>query len=158
MLEIIPPSFVLQRKVGGSAARLITPDAVSKAQSNVDSLRPPIQKEVARLLEEIARAARVRDKSARDIIWSRAHEIRGLAGSAKRAKLGQISNILCQYLNDSDGDFKPDPNLITTITVAALHTLREGSDDDKLVEILVNDCARAAQRQKVRENRGDLSQ
>lgn len=156
MVDIIPPSYILQRKVGGSAARLITPSTVSKAQANVDALRPPIQKEVARLLEEIARAARVRDKGARNIIWTRAHEIRGLAGSAKRARLGEVSNILCHYLNDTKEDFIPDANLITTITVAALHTLKEGSDDDLLVEVLVRDCHVAAGIQKRREGRGDM--
>lgn len=156
MVELIPQSFLLQRKVGGSAARLITPSIVSKAQSNVDALRPPLQKEVARLLEEIARAARIRDKAARNIIWTRAHEIRGLAGSAKRKKLGEVSNILCQYLNETEKDFIPDANLITTITVAALHTLKEGSDEDELVNALVIDCHLAAAVQRKREGRGEM--
>ncbi len=156
MTEIIPPSFMLQKKVGGSAARLITPEAVARAQDNVDLLRPPIQREVARLLEEIARAARVRDIGARDFIWSRAHEIRGLAGSAKRIRLGQISNILCHYLNDTQIGFKPDANLITKISVAALHTLHDNSDEDAAVAQLVDDCSTAASRQKIREGRGEL--
>ncbi len=154
--DIFPPSFLLQRKIGGKAARLITPDAAAKSQANVDALRPPIQRAITLMLEEIAYASRVRGKGSRDLIWAKAHEIRGLAGSAKRVKLGQISDILCHYLNDAPSDFIPDPNMITTISVAALHTLRENADSDILVETLVNDCARAAAAQRKREGRGEM--
>ncbi len=154
--DIVPPSFLLQRKIGGKAARLITPDAAARSQAFIDELRPPIQKAVTQMLEEIARAARVRGIGSRDLIWTKAHEIRGLAGSVKRKQLGIISDILCHYLNDAPSEFIPDANLITTITVAALHTLREGADDDLMVETLVSDCSKAAIVQRGRENRGNM--
>lgn len=156
VFDIIPPSFILQRKIGGKASRLITPDAAAKSQAYVDELRPPIQKAITLMLEEIARAARVRGVGSMDLIWAKAHEIRGLAGSVKRVQLGRISDILCHYLNNAPTGFLPDPNLITTVTVAALHTLRENADADVLVETLVNDCAKAASVQRRREGRGGM--
>lgn len=156
VFDILPPSFLLQRKIGGKAARLITPEAAAKSQAYVDELRPPVQKAITQMLEEIARAARVRGVGSRDIIWAKAHEIRGLAGTVKRKQLGRISDILCHYLNSTPLEFIPDPNLITTITVAALHTLRENADDDAMVETLVSDCAKAAIVQRNREGRGGM--
>jgi hypothetical protein len=155
--EIIAPNYRLQKKVGGSATRLLTPELHKKAADALEKVIPPIAEEVERLLREIEVAARHRDPEARDLMWANAHEIRGMAGTAGKVALGQAGNLICHYLNGTDSHFKPDANVLTTIVVVALQAMKDGADTDPMVRTLLSDSARAVIAQRTREGRAKPS-
>jgi hypothetical protein len=153
-IQIIPPSLALQRKVGGSAARLITPLVKWQAEKAVDFIKPEIRAEVERLLAELART---RTAPWRDAIWNNAHEIRGLAGTCDAVNLGRAANLLCLYLNGTDSDFVGDANLVTSITVLALQSLKFCEASHELMPVLLTDSLQALQVQCRREGRSLIS-
>ncbi len=153
LAEIIEPSYVLQRKMGGSAARLLTPAKVKKAEAAVAELVPPLRFEVERLLGEIAALTKKCKPGCSPKIWALAHEIRGLAGSADYVQLGKVCDLLCLYIEEKDMNFIPNENMISTINVTANFTLNEGADSDPIVEKLIEDCRRAVVVQRRREGR-----
>jgi HPt (histidine-containing phosphotransfer) domain-containing protein len=152
--EIIAPSFALQRKVGGPVARLLTPERVKKAEANVQTLVPPLKDEVARILREMEALVATRRSGLRDKVFAQAHEIRGLAGTAGRQRLGQAAHLLCRYLEDTPATFVPDANLLSTITVVATYACTDTADSDPMIATLINDAARAVVVQRRREGRG----
>jgi hypothetical protein len=156
-VQIIPPSLALQRKVGGSAARLITPMAIKKADMAIDFIKPEIRAEVERRVREIQEIARTRKAPWRDAIWNHAHEIRGLAGTCDAVNLGRSSNLLCLYLNGTDSDFVGDANLVTSITVLALQSLKFNDATHELMPVLLTDSLQAIQVQCRREGRSLIS-
>jgi HPt (histidine-containing phosphotransfer) domain-containing protein len=153
--EIIAPSFALQRKVGGPVARLLTPERVKKAEANVETLVPPLKDEVARILRKMEALVASRPAGLRDKVFACAHEIRGLAGTARRQKLGQAAHLLCRYLENTPASFVPDANLLSTITVVATYACVDTADADPMIAMLINDAARAVVVQRRREGRGD---
>lgn len=152
-VEIIEPSFGIQTKMGGSAKMFATDKKIKQAEDNLAELVPPLQKVVSLMLKDISKLARFRGDNARNGIWDHAHEIRGLAANANLSLLGLVANQICIYLNDTPDDYHPDADLITTLTVAALHTLKPEADKDEIIETLVNDCSKAVQAQIKREGR-----
>ncbi len=154
-VEIIAPSFRLQKKLGGPASRILTPVAYEKAQKALDDAIPPIAQEVGRLVKELELAVHSRAPNARDHIWETAHEIRGLAGTAGKKSLGEAANIMCRYLNGSESGFKADPAILFTITFVAVQALKEGADEDPMITTLLTDSARAVSVQRAREGRGE---
>lgn len=156
-VQIIPPSLALQRKVGGSAARLITPLVKTQADKAVDFIKPEIRAEVERLLSEIQEIARVRKAPWRDAIWNRAHEIRGLAGTCDAVNLGRSANLLCLYLNGTDSDFVGEAGLVTSITVLASQSLKFTESSHELMPVLLTDSLQAIHVQCRREGRSLIS-
>ena len=154
IVEITEPSFHLQRKVGGPAANILTAAKRKSAEEALLKVIPPVADEVRRLLDEMQEAIRRRAHCLRDLVWSSAHEIRGLAGTTGRNSLGQAANLMCHYLNDTDSDFNPDPNIVATISVVAMHAVHETADKDPMVRTLLVDCAKAVIAQRNREGRG----
>jgi hypothetical protein len=152
-VEIIPPSTALQRKVGGSAARLVTPMARAKAAAAIELIKPEVRAEVERLIELIQITARQRRVPWRDVVWNAAHEIRGLAGTCDATNLGRAANLLCLYFNDTPADFDGDPNLVTSITVLALQSMKFGEASHELMPLLLTDSLKAIQVQCRREGR-----
>jgi hypothetical protein len=152
-VHLIPPSFRLQRKVGGPAAHVLTPDVYRKAEMVVADLVPPLEVEVHRLLDELYEVLTTRQPRARDLIWSNAHEIRGLAGTVGKVCLGQAANLICQYLHDTKSSFEPDREVMQTIVVIAFQALRDDADEDPMIKVLVQDGARAILAQRHREGR-----
>jgi chemotaxis protein histidine kinase CheA len=152
-VEIIPANFGLQKKLGGAAGRLLTPVVFEKAQKALEAELPPLTDEVGRLMKELELAVRRRDKNARDVIWSNAHEIRGLAGTAGKKSLGQAADLMCRYLNGSESSFQADPTVLSTIAIVAMQAVKEGADTDAMVEMLLSDSARAVAAQRKREGR-----
>ncbi|MCU0882482.1 MAG: hypothetical protein MUF14_07430 [Hyphomonadaceae bacterium] len=152
-VQILPPSLALQRKVGGSAARLITPMARQKAAASVELIKPEIRAEVERLIALIQVTARERKLPWRDTVWNAAHEIRGLAGTCDATNLGRAANLLCLYFNGTDSDFDGDPNLVTSITVLALQSIKLGDEGHELMPLLLTDSLKAIEVQCRREGR-----
>jgi chemotaxis protein histidine kinase CheA len=152
-VEIIPANFGLQKKLGGAAGRLLTPVMFEKAQKALEAELPPLTDEVGRLMKELELAVRRRDKNARDVIWSNAHEIRGLAGTAGKKSLGQAADLMCRYLNGSESNFQADPTVLSTIAIVAMQAVKEGADTDAMVQMLLSDSARAVAAQRKREGR-----
>lgn len=152
-VQITAPSFALQRKVGGPAARLLTPERVKKAEGAVEKLVPPLVEVVTELLKQMENNVRARPPGLRDALFRDAHELRGLAGSAKRQRLGLAANLICRYLEDTDADFQPDPALLSTITVVAMHACTEAADADPMIQTLLHDAAKAVVVQRRREGR-----
>jgi hypothetical protein len=153
--EILAPNFGLQRKVGGSAARLMTPERVTKSEAALEALVPPLQELVRELIERINAAVRGQGPGMRDAVWADAHELRGLAGTARRVRLGQSADFMCRYLNDTPPDFVPEPVLMGTFAVIAMQCCRDGADDDPVLETLLTNAAKAVAVQRRREGRGD---
>lgn len=152
-VQILPPSLALQRKVGGSAARLLTPMAREKAAASVELIKPEIRAEVERLIAVIQTATRERKLPWRDTVWNAAHEIRGLAGTCDATNLGRAANLLCLYLNGTDKDFYGDANLVTSITVLALQSMKFGDASHELMPLLLTDSLKAIEVQCKREGR-----
>lgn len=155
IVEIMPPNFRLQKKIGGSAGKIISPLTIQKSQSALQDAMPPLTDEVGRLMKELEQAVRRRDANARDVIWNNAHEIRGLAGTAGKKSLGLAADLMCRYLNGSDSNFQPDPTVLSTIAIVALQAVKEGADEDPMVKMLLTDSARAVIVQRRREGRID---
>jgi Hpt domain len=153
-VHITPPSFLLQRKAGGPASRMLSAAAIVRAQKSLDEVMPPLSDEVRRLLDELEQAVRGRDARARDVIWNNAHEIRGLAGTAGKISLGTAADLMCRYLNGSDASFQADATILTTIVVVAMQAAKEGADDDPMIKMLLSDSDKAVQVQRTREGRG----
>jgi hypothetical protein len=153
-VEITPPSFRLQKKLGGAAGRILTPLAYQKAQKALNEVMPPLTDEVGRLMKELELAVRRRDCNARDVIWNNAHEIRGLAGTAGKRSLGQAADLMCRYLNGSESNFQADPTVLSTIAIVAMQAVKEGADEDPMIQMLLTDSARAVAVQRTREGRG----
>lgn len=151
--EIIPRSFMLQRKIGGKATSFITPELVMLAEAILDQFMPPLQDEVKTRLKSISKLARDRDENIRDEVWRHAHEVRGIAANAGYVNLGLIANLICKYLDGAPSEFKPDANLLTTVSVAALFTMQNENKDSALVEELVRDCEIAIGVQMASEGR-----
>jgi hypothetical protein len=152
-VELIAPSFRLQRKMGGPASRMLTPEAYRKANAALEEVIPPIDDEVRRLLQELQDALQAKQAGGRDVMWNNAHEIRGLAGTVRKVTLGQAANLICHYLNDTGADFIPDQGVMQTIVVVAHQALREDADTDPMIKVLVQDGARAVLAQRHREGR-----
>lgn len=150
---ITAPSFALQRKVGGPAARLLTPERVKKAEGAVEKLVPPLVDVVTALLKQMEANVRARPEGLRDALFRDAHELRGLAGTAKRHRLGLAANLICRYLEDTDAGFQPDPALLSTITVVAMHACTETADTEPMIHTLLHDAAKAVVVQRRREGR-----
>jgi hypothetical protein len=153
-VEITPPNFRLQRMVGGSAGRILSPVALQRAQKALDEVILPLTDEVGRLMKELEAAVRRRDTNARDVIWNNAHEIRGLAGTAGRRSLGLAADLMCRYLNGTDNSFQADPTVLSTIAIVAMQAVKEGADEDPMVKMLLTDSAKAVVVQRNREGRG----
>jgi chemotaxis protein histidine kinase CheA len=154
-VEIMPANFRLQKKLGGAAGRILTPLAYEKARTALNDFMPPLTDEVGRLMKELELAVRRRDSNARDVIWNNAHEIRGLAGTAGKKSLGQAADLMCRYLNGSERGFQADPTVLSTIAIVAMQAVKEGADEDPMVEMLLTDSARAVAVQRTREGRGE---
>ena len=152
-VDIIAPSFRLQRKMGGPASRMLTPEAYRKANAALEAVIPPVDVEVKRLLDELQQVLMARAPGGRDIMWNNAHEIRGLAGTVRKTCLGQAANLICHYLNDTGSDFQPDLGVMQTIVVVAFQALRDDADTDPMIQVLVQDGARAVIAQRHREGR-----
>jgi HPt (histidine-containing phosphotransfer) domain-containing protein len=152
-VTILPPNTSLQRKVGGSAAAILSPSKVKAADAAVVSLADAIRADVTGRLNEIDALARTRTEGSRDLIWAHAHEIRGMAGTARMKRLGEAADLLCRYLDDTPSAFTPDANLLTTIVVTALQTVKPGAEGDDLITLLLTDCAQAVKVQRQREGR-----
>lgn len=152
-VEITPPSFRLQKKLGGTAGKILSPVAVQRAQKALEQVIPPLTEEVSRLLRELETAVRHRDANSRDLIWGHAHEIRGLAGTAGKKSLGQAADLMCRYLNGSDSAFQADPTVLSTIAIVAMQAVKDGADEDPMVRMLLTDSARAVAVQRNREGR-----
>lgn len=151
--EIIPRSYMLQRKIGGKATSFITPEMVQLAEAILEQFMPPLKDEVKTRLKSISKLARHRKENMRDEVWRHAHEVRGIAANAGYVNLGRISNLICEYLNDAPKDFKPDANLLTTVAVAALFTMQNENKDSTIGEELVRDCEIAIGIQMANEGR-----
>ena len=156
LAEIIEPSYTLQRKMGGSAAKLLTPAKVKKAEAAVEELVPPLRFEVERLLGEIEALTKNCKFGCSPKIWALAHEIRGLAGSANYIQLGKVCDLLCLYIEEKDETFIPNETMISTINVTANYTMNDGADSDPVVSILIEDCRKAIVAQRRREKRASI--
>jgi HPt (histidine-containing phosphotransfer) domain-containing protein len=152
-VTVLPPSFMLQRKVGGPAGRLLTPSMIAKAEKSLEERLPEIRDDIRQRLRDLEDLARLRPPGAAKAIWVHAHELRGIAGTARLRAVGKTAHQLCRYLQGIADDFEPDPNLIATVTVTALHALRDNADADPMMETLVADCALAVDAQRRREGR-----
>jgi hypothetical protein len=148
------PNFFLQRKLGGPASRMINPISIKRAEDALQKAVPCVETEVRRLLSELQRCVADKAPNARTLIWDHAHEIRGLAGTASKACLGEAADILCRYLHGSPPSFAPDGVVLSTIATVALLAVRDGADDDVMVQKLLADSVRAVDAQRLREGRG----
>jgi hypothetical protein len=151
--QIFQPTYFLQRKLGGPASQMLNPLSVKRAEVALIKVMPPVDHEVKRLLGELQIAVSSGNPHVRDLIWSHAHDIRGLAGSATKVRLGQAADIMCRYLQGTDPDFLPDRKVLSTIAVVALLAVKEGADDDPMVSKLLGDSVLAVDAQRHREGR-----
>lgn len=152
--QIIQPNYFLQRKLGGPAGRVINPFSIKRAEAALAIAVPPIDEEVRRLLSELQVAVNSKASNARTLIWDHAHEIRGLAGTASKACLGEAADIMCRYLNGTPPRFAPDETVLSTIAIVALLAVKEGADNDPMVRKLLADSILAVDAQRHREGRG----
>jgi hypothetical protein len=151
--EILAPVSNARKRVGGKIGHLLTPANVKKAQAALDAQRPEISAAVEALVRELEDAVRHRQVGARDIIWQKAHDIRGLAGNAGKKSLGEAANLMCTYLYGTDSSFEPDANLVSTIAVVALEASRDGADGDPMIHMLLAESVEAVTAQRRREDR-----
>jgi hypothetical protein len=151
--EIVPPNFGLQRKLGGPASRALSPLAIERSQKALNEVKPPLNVEVARLMAELEHAVQNATPDARDIIWSNAHEIRGLAGTAGKKSLGEAADLMCRYLNGTEASFKTDRAVLSTIAIVAVQAMKDGADEDPMIRVLLIDGAQAIAVQRAREGR-----
>jgi hypothetical protein len=149
----LAPLSSAQKRIGGKIGNLLTPANFKRAQAALDAQIPEIRAAVEALVRDLEDAVRQRQAGARDLIWDRAHDIRGLAGTAEKKSLGQAANLMCTYLHGTDSKFEPDPNLVSTIAVVALEASREGADEDQMVKMLLNETHEAVTVQRRREGR-----
>jgi hypothetical protein len=154
--DIQDPNFFLQRKVGGPASRALNPLNIARAEAALLKMMPTLDQEVARLVKELQRVLKMSSIDARNIIWAHAHELRGLAGTAAKMRLGEAANIICLYLNGTDPEFRPDAKLLSTIAVVVLLAVKEDADLDPMVEMLIADSLKAVDVQRQREGRPPL--
>jgi HPt (histidine-containing phosphotransfer) domain-containing protein len=152
-VRISPPSRALQAKIGGSAASQIPAAMVGAAEKRIADLTPGLLADVSARLERINALARDRGDGVAARILAEAHQVRSVAGTAGRPKLGHVASVLCAYLDGTDDLFRPDANLITLIAVAAAQIQQAETKSDALVEELVQDCAEAAAVTMAREGR-----
>jgi hypothetical protein len=147
------PSFYLQRKMGGPASRALNPLSIARAEAALQKVLPNIDDEVMRLVTELQRIIAHGGDNLRDRIWAQAHELRGLAGTTAKVRLGQAADTMCHYLFGADADFQPDPKVLSTIAVITLLAVKDGADSDPMVERLLEDSFKAVQIQRQREGR-----
>lgn len=152
--EVLPPDFFIQEKIGTSAQRLIGADQLKIAEKCMQALKPTIINALNVMLHDISTLARVRPRGVAPQIWRKAHEIRGMAGSANRKLLGRFGDLICNYLNDADENFRPNAALITDLSVAANIAMSETADNDTELATLFEECRVAVEVQKNREGRG----
>jgi hypothetical protein len=152
--EVTAPNFFLQRKLGGPAGRMINPISIQRAQSALAGTIMSLEVEIDRLLRELHLAIETKSNTARGEIWQNAHDIRGIAGTASKRCLGEAADIVCRYLHGTEPNFRPDKAVLSTISTVAMLAMREGADDDPMVEKLLADGVRAVDAQRRREGRG----
>lgn len=155
--QIVEPNYFLQRKLGGPAGRMINPLSIKRAEVALLLAVPPIDEEVRRLLQELTLAITTGEGISRTLIWGYAHEIRGIADTADRVRLGEAADIMCRYLHGTDPTFSPDPAVLSTIATVATLALRDGADSDPMVAQLLADSTRAVDSQRHREGRGEFT-
>lgn len=152
-VHISPPSRALQAKIGGSAASQVPAAMLNAAEKRVANLTPALLADISERLERINALARDRGDGVAMQILAEAHQVRSVAGTAGRPKLGNAASVLCAYLDGADNYFRPDANLITLIAVAAAQIQQAETKADALVDELVQDCAEAAAVTMAREGR-----
>ncbi len=152
-VRISPPSRALQAKIGGSAASMIPASVVDAAEKNLARLTPTLLADITARLEQINALARARDEGVALQVLAHAHQIRSIAGTLGRPKLGAAASVLCAYLEGVDARFRPDANLLTLIAVAACQIQHAEGAGDPLVDELIQDCAEAAAVTMAREGR-----
>jgi hypothetical protein len=151
--EVLPPDFFIQEKIGTSAQALITAERIKSAEKCIQGLKPTILHALDVMLHDIATLSRVRPRGVAPQIWRKAHEIRGIAGTANRNTLGKFCNLICFYLNNTDENFRPSADLITDLSVAANYAMSETADTDQDIAALFEVCKIAVEKQKSREGR-----
>jgi hypothetical protein len=152
-VQMIAPNFGLQAKIGGPAAKILTPAVYQRAQKSLDAALPRLNEEVDRLLTDLEHVIRQREDNARDVTWGIAHELRGIAGTAGKMSLGVAADHICRYLNGTNTAFKPDASVLTTIATVAMYAVKDGADTDPMIKMLLTDCAQAVDIQRRREGR-----
>jgi hypothetical protein len=152
-VKITPPSRALQAKIGGSAAALLPEAAQNLIEKRLTALNPFLLRDIGERLDKINRLSRIRNEGVGPQIFAEAHQIRSMAGTAGRPKLGHTASVLCAYLEGVDDDFKPDANFLTLVAVAAAQIKDVENQADPMVAELVQDCAEAAAVTMAKEGR-----
>jgi HPt (histidine-containing phosphotransfer) domain-containing protein len=150
---ITPPSRALQAKIGGAAASMVPAAMVNAAEKNLSRLTPALIADISTRLGRINALARERSDGVALQVLAEAHQVRSIAGTVGRPKLGAVASVLCAYLEGVDAFFRPDANLITLIAVAAAQIQQAETQADALVDELIQDCAEAATVTMAREGR-----
>lgn len=151
--EFFAPSFNLQRKLGGSAMQLLTPEKLKSAEARLATLVPPLDQEVKRMFAKIGNEISKTSGVNYNDIWQLAHNLRGFAANAGRRDLGEICNLLCLYLEGAENGFIADTKMVSTINITAEFTLSENNQDAETMDALIKNCRKAVIAQRKREGR-----
>ena len=152
-VEITPPDLTIQNKIGHSASTALGRNEVKRATQFLESMKSTLLASVNPYLNDIVTLTRARPQGFSKTIWQKAHEIRGIAGSAGRVSLGKFCNLICHYLEEDDETFVPNVGLISDLAVAAKFSMSDSADDDPSVMNLLNECETAIRVQMKREGR-----
>lgn len=145
-VEILPPDKRLQKRIGGEARSLLTTEAAASATKAAARLSDRAQADLLQRLQQMERYARERPHDVSTPIYLMAHDVRGVAGTFERDRLGRIAECICRY-TEGRPDASLDPNLLTLLVIAARQTFQIGADHDPLADELVEECEQAVARQ-----------
>ena len=140
----------IARRPGGARAVLLAPEVLERAEKNLKQMTPDALREIGRIIEGMKAVAESR--SAPELIWQGAHDLRGLAGAFGLHEVGVIAGAVRTYIQDSDTAFEPDWDFTRTLMIMLLRAFNHPSEMS--IEAIAAACEDAVAAQMAREGRG----
>ncbi|MET0547429.1 MAG: hypothetical protein ABWZ40_14090 [Caulobacterales bacterium] len=110
-VEITPPNFALQRKVGAPVKQ--TPLSMLAA---ADKALAQQADAFDAYFQSVLRRWRGAEELSPAQVYQDAHDVRGMAGSFQRADLGRIADALCAYIDAANNaKITPDPDALKAL-------------------------------------------
>ena len=127
--EIIAPGAYPQMMSKPNAARaaqtLRAQQTAEKAQVAMDAQIPAMRAAILGYVEELENA-----RGDMQLVFEKAHEIRGFAETAGLITTGRIAEILCRYMDDMERIKKPLDATLVALNVSAIGRAARTEDRD----------------------------
>jgi hypothetical protein len=143
----------IARTAGGARALFLNPAVLNQAQANLAIVTPEALQEVRREVERLKGAAAARSDPA--LIWTIAHDLRGLAGVVGLDSVGAAAGAIRWYGQELPDVFEPNWELINALVRMVDHASR--LPEDSPVETIATICREAVAKQLTREGRPVLA-